>query len=71
MKQSKLTPEMSLDIARRNGMFILTKGGNLELYRRTHRQAKPAFLGRRQDFDGIAQLITRCAGGKGNKCKRH
>ena len=52
-------------------MFILTKGGNLELYRRTHRQAKPAFLGRRQDFDGIAQLITRCAGGKGNKCKRH
>lgn len=66
-RQSQLTPEMSLEVARRHGMFILTKGGNFELYRRTHRQAKPAFLGRRQDFDGIQQLITRCAGTKGNK----
>lgn len=63
--KTQLTPEMSLDIARRHGMFILTKGGNFELYRRTHRQAKPAFLGQRQDFDGIQQLITRCAGSKG------
>jgi hypothetical protein len=65
--KTQLTPEMSLDIARRHGMFILTKGGNFELYRRTYHHAKPAFLGRRRDFDGIAQLITRCAGSKGNK----
>lgn len=66
-RQSQLTPEMSLEVARRNGMFILTNGGNFELYRRSHRQAKPDFLGRRRDFDGIQQLITRCAGSKWNK----
>lgn len=66
-RQSQLTPELSLDIARRHGMVITMQGGKFALYRRTHRQAKPAFLGRRQDFDGIAQLITRCAGKKGNK----